>query len=87
VKVELLPGAKCSPKTLLAQMLENADQMEAVVIVPVWKEDDGADSVSAHWSNMPFRTLTFALRWLGVRVDQAMVEDGEQLDLAEFNGS
>ena len=87
MKIELLPGAKLSPQTLLAQMLGDADKMAGVVVIPIWNNAEGErDTLSAHWSNMSLRDLCFALKFFHYQVDREITDAAELADAAEVAG-
>lgn len=79
MKVVSLPGSNLSPKTLLAQLLEDADKMEGIAVVIAWKadasgEDEDAGTMSAYWSDMTLPLLALAQKFFGFQIDQRFAE-------------
>ena len=57
MKIIRLPGTKLTPKVLLAQVLEDADYLESVVIIE--KGKDGTMEVA--WSRQGQQDIAFAI--------------------------
>jgi hypothetical protein len=70
-----MPNVKLSPRTLLAWALEHVEDIESVVIVPVFKGE--GEEVGAYWSSMRTSHLTMASAKLGLEVAEELAELSE----------
>lgn len=52
-KIVRLPGARLTPETVLAQLLEKKDRLKAVAVFITWDDD----SFDIDWSQQPATTL------------------------------
>lgn len=55
--IEALPGTRQSPRTVLSKMLREVEDMEAVLVVPIWKGE--REEASVHWSVMRVSLFAF----------------------------
>ncbi len=66
--LELFPHTKLTPKLLLAKALENADDLESVILVRGYK--DGTTETT--WSRQELRDVAFSLEFLRQDLMHAM---------------
>ena len=70
-RLACLPGTGLSPEVLLHQILEDKDDIKAVVIVVEWK--DGVRSVA--WSDMCVSETCMSSKVLDVAVSRELSKD------------
>jgi len=71
LKVVRLPGVGLTPKILLANQLEHADDIESVVMIIKWKSDK---SLVSAWTDMKIGDLALASAVIQREVLREMVE-------------
>ena len=71
--IERFPGTRLSPKVLLAQVLEDADDLESVIIVKHYKNDSSAVS----WSRQHLRDVAYGIKVLEHHLLQEMTVPDE----------
>ncbi len=77
-KIVAMDEANSSPCTLLHQVLEEVDLLDAVVVIRVPKENEG--EVSVVWSGMKLEDLVFAEKALHLKVEDALRTPEEDSD-------
>lgn len=63
-----LPGTTLTPETLLHQLLENKNNLKAVIIVQL----DNEDSVNVSWSNMRADSMAYMMKIAEMETDRVI---------------
>lgn len=63
-----LPGTNLTPETLLHQLLENKNNLKAVIIVQL----DNEGSVNVSWSNMKTDSMTYMMKIAEMETDRVI---------------
>jgi hypothetical protein len=77
-----LPGTKRSPKTLLHQLLEGTDSIEAILVGVLWKGEP--QSLDTFWSDTTNMRLVFMER--GIHLDVTGALNATRRDRDEIDG-
>ncbi|MFQ5741979.1 MAG: hypothetical protein ACE5HV_00140 [Acidobacteriota bacterium] len=75
-RIARLPGVRLSPKVLLARVLENADDLESVVIIETPKKG----VVAACWSAQELRDTAYAIQVLRRQFDRALGDEDSTVE-------
>jgi hypothetical protein len=75
MSIERFPGTELTPKLLLAQVMEDADEFKSVIVIKEYK--DGVLHVA--WSRQQLRDVAFSLEYLRHELERVMIGPPEDV--------